>query len=57
MHVHVSHSDGEAKYWMDPSVELAQNYGLSAAQLRDAEHLVKRHEQRIRTAWHEHFGR
>jgi hypothetical protein len=30
MHVHVSHPDGEAKYWLEPSISLAQNFGLSA---------------------------
>ncbi|MEC9362509.1 MAG: DUF4160 domain-containing protein, partial [Pseudomonadota bacterium] len=56
MHVHISHSDGEAKYWLEPSIALAQNFGLSASLLRQAEQLVKTHEHRIRTAWNEHFG-
>lgn len=25
MHVHVQGPDGEAKFWLEPSVELAQN--------------------------------
>jgi hypothetical protein len=25
MHVHVKGSDGEAKFWMEPEIELAQN--------------------------------
>jgi hypothetical protein len=33
MHVHVSHPDGEAKYWLEPSISLAQNFGLSAQHL------------------------
>ena len=56
MHVHISHSDGEAKYWLEPSIALAQNFGLSASLLRQAEQLVKTHEHRIRIAWNEHFG-
>ncbi|HEY1077315.1 MAG TPA: DUF4160 domain-containing protein [Fontimonas sp.] len=56
MHVHISHADGEAKYWLEPVIEMAQNFGLSAQQLRQAEQLVKTHEQRIRVAWNEHFG-
>jgi hypothetical protein len=24
-HVHVQHADGEAKFWIDPAVELAAN--------------------------------
>lgn len=56
MHVHINHTDGEAKYWIEPAIELAQNFGLSAKQLREAEALVKSHEHRIRTAWQQHFG-
>jgi len=29
MHVHVHCSNGEAKFWLEPDVELAQNYGLN----------------------------
>ena len=37
MHVHVTHTAGEAKFWLEPSIALAQNFGLSAQYLRDAE--------------------
>lgn len=56
MHVHVSHTDGEAKYWLEPDIALAQSYGLSVQQLRQAEQLVRTHERRIRDAWSEHFA-
>ena len=55
MHVHVYHADGEAKFWLEPTVELAQNFGLSAKELREAEGLVRSREQEIRDAWHKHF--
>jgi hypothetical protein len=29
-HVHVQHADGEAKFWIEPTVELAANFGLKA---------------------------
>lgn len=56
IHVHVSHADGEAKYWLEPKIELAQSFGLSAPQLRQAAYLVTTHETRIRNAWLEHFA-
>jgi len=55
MHVHVYHTDGEAKFWLEPTVELAQNLGLSAKELREAEDLVRSHEQERRDAWYKHF--
>jgi hypothetical protein len=36
MHVHVWSSQGEAKFWIEPTIEVAQNYGLHAAELRKA---------------------
>jgi hypothetical protein len=32
IHVHVAHADGEAKFWLTPRVDLANNTGLSATQ-------------------------
>lgn len=56
VHVHVAHPDGEAKFWLTPSVHLALNVGLSAAQLRQAHGVVEAHLQEIKDAWHRHFG-
>lgn len=57
MHVHVYHAEGEAKFWLDPEIELAQNYGLSRRRLASALRLVQEHEDEIRRAWKAHFGR
>jgi len=56
MHVHVISSDGEAKYWIEPNIELAKNYGLSERDLGKIETLIREHEQEIRDAWQRHFG-
>ena len=34
MHVHVHCEYGEAKYWMEPEIELAKNYGLTTKDLQ-----------------------
>ncbi len=56
MHVHVYGQNGEAKFWLEPQIELAQNYGLSQKELSEALRLIKEHERDIRSAWHKHFG-
>lgn len=56
-HVHVAHPDGEAKFWLEPRVELATQTGLSSAQLRSAQEVVERHIEEIRHAWIRHFSR
>jgi len=57
LHVHVHCADGEAKFWLEPQIELAQNYALNDRQIRAAEALIRKHENDIRAAWNKHFGR
>ena len=56
IHVHVSHPDGEAKFWLTPVVALADHTGLSSKQLRDAQSVVEAHLEEITHAWNHHFG-
>jgi len=55
--VHVHHASGEAKFWLEPTIALAQNFGLSRVNVAAALRLVREHEDEIRTAWGKHFPR
>jgi hypothetical protein len=55
MHVHVYHANGEAKFWLEPTVELAANYELNAARVNEATRLIEEHLNEIRSAWAKHF--
>ncbi|MGH8559542.1 MAG: DUF4160 domain-containing protein [Methylococcales bacterium] len=57
MHVHVQDQNGEAKFWLEPRIELAQYVGLSRREINEALRLVQEHEHDIRNAWHKHFPR
>ena len=54
--LHVSHPDGEAKLWLEPTIELARNIGLSSAKMKEAERLVESRKKEITDAWSNHFG-
>ena len=56
MHVHVHSANGEAKFWLEPDVELARNYGLDSSDLKAAEELIKEHRDEIWKAWTRHFA-
>ena len=56
MHVHVHGGNGEAKFWLEPELELADNYGLRSGELRTVQKLISEHEDEIRNAWNRHFG-
>ncbi len=55
--MHVHHETGEAKIWLELTIEVAQNYGLSERRLATALRLIEEHENEIRTAWEAHFER
>lgn len=54
-HVHVICSDGEAKFWLEPQLELARNYGLSRSQLREIEEIIEEHQDELKNSWNTHF--
>jgi len=56
MHIHVHGQTGEAKFWMEPNIELSQNFGFSEKELNLVQKLIKEHEDDIRNAWSRHFG-
>jgi hypothetical protein len=55
LHVHVQGDRGEAKFWLEPEIEVAQNYGLSKSAIRTATRLIREHDDEIRSAWQRHF--
>ena len=56
MHVHVHCGDGEAKFWLEPDITVAKNYGLSNQQLSKIERIVRDHKDELISAWIKHFG-
>jgi hypothetical protein len=55
MHVHVHCAEGEAKFWLEPKIELAKNYGLSTRQVATVQSVIKDKKHEITEAWHQHF--
>jgi len=56
MHVQVRNSDGEAKFWLTPTVSLADSDGFDAKTLRELRQVVAANRDLIERAWHEHFS-
>ena len=57
MHVHVESVEGEAKFWLEPEIELAKATGFDARVLRRLERLILQREDEVRDAWNRHFCR
>jgi hypothetical protein len=54
-HVHVQHAEGEAKFWIEPTMELAVNHGLRPRRLAEVVKILEEHYDDIRHAWAKHF--
>lgn len=55
-HVHVYCSDGEAKFWLGPKLEIARKYHLSEVQLKEIEKIIEDHYDELKAAWNDFFG-
>jgi len=55
--VHVYSPDGEAKFWLEPVVALAESYRLNAKQLKVVQKIVEERKDEIEKSWKKHFKR
>lgn len=56
MHVHIVSGDGEAKFWLEPEIELAKNYNYTRKHLKEIELLVEAHYNELIESWENHFS-
>jgi hypothetical protein len=57
MHVHVHTPDGEAKFWIEPRIELAINKGIKQADINAIHRKIEEKIDEIKKAWETHFER
>lgn len=56
MHIHVDKGECEAKIWMEPEIELAENYGFSLKEIKFILKTIEENERAIRKKWNDHFN-
>jgi hypothetical protein len=56
VHIHVRHPDGEAEFWLEPHVHLANSYGFDASTLNELTKIVEENTNLIKESWHVYFG-
>ncbi len=56
LHVHAIGPEGEARFWLEPEIGVARNFGLSEREIREALRFVEEHENEVRAGWRKHFG-
>ena len=50
-HMHVDRENMSAKFWLDPYVSLAANYGFNRKELRDLERIIRENLETLRNEW------
>lgn len=51
MHIHVLTPDGEAKFWVEPEIELAATIKLKAKEVNRLKKIVEEHRDEIILTW------
>ena len=54
-HIHVTRDRREAKFWIDPLVELDRNRGFKSHEINRIRRLVEQRREFMLEAWHDHF--
>ncbi|HBU07897.1 MAG: hypothetical protein A2Y42_04325 [Omnitrophica WOR_2 bacterium GWB2_45_9] len=55
MHVHIISPEGEAKFWLEPTIALVNYSGFSSKQLNSLQKIVERRKNEIIKKWKEHL--
>jgi hypothetical protein len=56
IHIHVRKGPNRAKFWIDPIVCLASNYGFTSKELNAFQVVVEENKVLIKERWHEYFN-
>jgi hypothetical protein len=55
MHVHVHSPHGEAKFWLEPVIALANAHRLPVREIRRMQKIVEERQDEIKRAWKKFF--
>ena len=57
MHIHVVKAENEAKYLLEPDIELAENFGFSSKELSFIEKILKENGDDFKIKFARHTGK
>ena len=57
MHIHVLYGKLEAKFWLEPHVELAKNSGIPEHKLNEIKRLVEKYADNFKEQLRQHIGK
>ncbi|MBR5962518.1 MAG: DUF4160 domain-containing protein [Bacteroidaceae bacterium] len=57
MHIHVVAGGNEAKFWLEPIIELAKNTGFPEHELNQIQKIVEKNADRFKEQYQQHIGK
>lgn len=57
IHIHVVKAENEAKFWIVPTIELAENYGFNSRELKDIERIITNNADDFKTKFIKHISK
>ena len=57
MHIHVVKAENEAKFWLEPTIELAENYGFGSKDLKKITKIIEENGNHFKEQFTAHIGR
>ena len=56
-HIHVIKAENEAKFWLEPAIELANNHGFSDKDIRNITQIILKYGDEFKRKFTEHIGK
>jgi hypothetical protein len=54
-HVHVNKRECECKFWLEPTIELAENFGFKEYELNEIKKIIEKHGNNFKEKWDKYF--
>ena len=56
-HIHVVKAENEAKFWLEPVIELAENFGFNSKEIKKITKMVETYGNEFKEQFAAHIGR
>ena len=56
-HIHVVKAECEAKFWLEPVIELAENFGFNSKEIKKITKMVETYGDEFKEQFEAHIGR
>ena len=57
MHIHIVKAENEAKFWLEPEIELAENFGFNSKELSFIEKILREYGDEFKIKYARHTGK